>query len=58
MQSKVYEFSIKISKILTRHTELMHLDLTNVGLKKEEIYFIGMSITIAKALLSIHLSGN
>lgn len=36
----------------------MHLDLNGTGLKKEEVLFIGMAISTAKALIGIHLSGN
>jgi Ran GTPase-activating protein (RanGAP) involved in mRNA processing and transport len=34
MGSEVYEFSIKMAKILSRHLEIMHLDLSATGLKK------------------------
>ena len=58
MTSSVYEFSIKVAKILTRHQHLMHLDLTNTGLKKEEVVFIGMALTTSKSCISLHLSAN
>ena len=58
MSSSVYEFSVKISKILTRHQEIMHINLSATGLKKEEVLFIGMAISISKSCISIHLSAN
>ena len=58
MNSSIYEFAIKMAKILTRHQELMHLDLSGTGLKKEEILFIGMAVSTAKSCISLHLSGN
>jgi len=58
MNSSVYEFAIKIAKVLTRHQHLMHLDLSGTGLKKEEVLFIGMAVSTAKSCISIHLSGN
>lgn len=58
MSSSVYEFSIKIAKILTRHQEIMHINLSATGLKKEEVLFIGMAISISSSCISIHLSAN
>ena len=58
MSSSVYEFSIKMAKILTRHEEIMHIDLTQVGIKKEEVIFIGMALPISKSCISLHLSAN
>lgn len=42
--------------MLTRHPCLMHLDITNCNLKREEIMFIGLAINQSKTLLSIHLT--
>ena len=44
LNSQSYEFSIKIASMLTRHPMLMHLDITNTNLKREEIMFIGLAI--------------
>ena len=34
MSSKAYEFSIKLSKILTRHRKLLHIDVSRTGITK------------------------
>ena len=58
LSSGVYEFSVKLAKILTRHEQLMHLDLTETKLAREEIVFLGMSLHHSKSLIGIHLSMN
>ena len=47
-----------MAKILSRHDELMHVDLTHTGLKKEETIFIGMTLPVSKSIISLHLSFN
>ena len=44
LNSSSYEFSIKVAAVLTRHPCLMHLDITNTNLKREEIMFIGLAV--------------
>ena len=44
--------------IITRHPNLMHADLTNVGLKREEVIFIGLALSSSKTMLSLHLTAN
>lgn len=56
LSSFTFEFSIKMASILTRHPCLLHLDITNTNLKREEIMFIGLSVPTSKTLLSIHLT--
>lgn len=56
LTSATFEFSIKVASIITRHSSLMHIDITNTNLKREEILFIGLSIPISKTLLSCHLT--
>lgn len=58
MSSSAYEFSVKIAKVLTRHQEIMHINLSATGLRKEEVLFIGMAISISSSCISIHLSAN
>jgi hypothetical protein len=58
MNSSIYEFAIKVAKVLTRHQNIVHVDLSGTGLKKEEILFIGMAVSTAKSCISLHLSGN
>ena len=58
LNSPSYEFSIKISSILTRHPCLLHLDISNTNLKREEVMFIGLSIPTSKTLLSIHITAS
>ena len=56
LNSQSYEFSIKVASMLTRHPCLMHLDITNTNLKREEVMFIGLAVPQSKTLLSIHLT--
>ena len=56
LTSASFEFSIKVASIITRHPSLMHLDITNTNLKREELLFIGLSLPISKTLLSCHLT--
>ena len=58
MSSSVYEFSINVARILTRHREIMHLDISGTGLKKEEVMFLGMAVSISKSCIALHLSAN
>jgi hypothetical protein len=36
----------------------MHLDLSKTNLKREEVLFIGLSLSTSKTLLSVHLTAN
>ena len=58
LSSESYEFSVKISSILTRHPCLLHLDITNTNLKREEVMFIGLAVPHSKTLLSIHITAS
>lgn len=58
LQSEMYEFSIKMAKIISRHLELLHVDLTHTGLEKEEVIFIGMTLPCSTSMLGLHLSLN
>mmetsp|Transcript_25236 Transcript_25236/g.39059 ORF Transcript_25236/g.39059 Transcript_25236/m.39059 type:complete len:87 (-) Transcript_25236:3207-3467(-) len=58
MSSKIYEFSVKLAKILTRHQHLMHLDISGTGLRKEEVLFISMAVSSSKSCIALHLSAN
>ena len=56
LTSESFEFSIRVASIITRHPSLMHIDITNTNLKREEVIFIGLSLPISKTLLSCHLT--
>ena len=56
LNSQSNEFAIKVASIISRHPCLMHLDISNTNLKKEEIMFIGLAVPTSKTLLSIHLT--
>ena len=58
LTSTTYEFSIKMGAIITRHPNLMHVDLTSCGLRREEVLFLGLALTMSKTMLSMHISGN
>jgi hypothetical protein len=36
----------------------MHLDISCVGLKREEVLFMGLALYMSKTALALHLSGN
>lgn len=56
LSSQSNEFSIKVASMITRHPCLMHIDISNTNLKREEILFIGMSLSTSKTMLSCHLT--
>ena len=58
LSSSIYEFAIKVSKTICRHEQLMHLNLTETYLSREELFFIGMAMKHSKALVGLHLSLN
>jgi Leucine-rich repeat (LRR) protein len=58
LKSPTYEFSIKLGASLVRHPVLNHLDLTNTGLVKEEVLYMGVALGNSHTVMSLHLSGN
>ena len=56
LSSESFEFSIKITAMVTRHPSLMHLNITSTNLKREEILFIGLAVSLSKTLQSLHLT--
>ena len=58
LASATYEFSIKVASMITRHPSLQHLDISNCNLKREEVLFIGISVSTSKTLLGIHLTAS
>lgn len=58
LQSSMYEFSIKLAKIVSRHVKIMHINVTCTGLKKEEVIFLGFALAPSKSLVAIHMSAN
>lgn len=56
--SSIYEFSIKIASMLTRHPTLLHCDLSNCGFKREECMFVVLAMSLSKNLLAVHMTGN
>jgi len=36
----------------------MHVDLTACSLKREEVLFLGLALSMSKTMLSLHLTGN
>ena len=56
LNSETFEFSVKVASMLTRHPSLMHLDITNCNMKKEELIFIGLAVPTSRTLTSIHMT--
>jgi len=36
----------------------MHVDVTTTGLKREEVLFLGLALSMSKTMLALHLDGN
>ena len=53
-----FEFSIKLGAVITRHANMMHVNVTTTGLKREEVLFLGLALSMSKTMLSLHLDGN
>jgi hypothetical protein len=58
MGSSIYEYSIIFGSIIVRHPNLMHADVSGCGLKREEVVFLGLALTMSKTMLGLHISGN
>jgi hypothetical protein len=58
MDSTLFEYSIKMGAVITRHPNLMHVDLSCCGMKREEVLFLGLALSMSKTMLSLHLTGN
>lgn len=56
--SSVYEFSIKLAAMLTRHPTLLHCDMSMCGFRREECMFIILAMSLSKSFLALHLTGN
>ena len=56
MSSENFEFSIKAASMVTRHAALMHFNITQTNLKREEIMFICLALSLAGALQSLHIT--
>ena len=58
LSSKIHEFAIKLANIVVKHNEMMHMDLSNTWLSREEVIFIGMALPMSVSLIGVHLSAN
>ena len=58
LSSQIYEYSIKLGAIITRHPNLMHIDISMCGLLREEVLFLGLALTMSKTVLALHMTGN
>ena len=56
LSSESFEFSIKVASMITRHPSLLHLNISNTNLIRAEVLFIGLSLSISKSMLSLHLT--
>jgi Ran GTPase-activating protein (RanGAP) involved in mRNA processing and transport len=55
LSASSYEFSIKLAKVLTTHMQLVHLNLSETKLQREEVFFLGMMAKHFKVLVGLHL---
>jgi len=44
--------------MLTRHPTLLHCNITQCGLKREEVMFISIAMSTSKTFLSLHITAN
>ena len=56
MSSQSFEFSIKAASMVTRHPALMHFNIAQTNLKREEVMFIVLALSLAGCLLSLHIT--
>ena len=56
LSSQTNEFSIKCASIITRHPALMHFQIANTNLKREEIMFIGLALSMSQTLMALHVT--
>ena len=42
--------------MITRHPGLMHMNIAHTNLKREEIMFIGLSVSVSRTLSSLHMT--
>ena len=57
LSSASFEYSVKIASMIARHPTLSHMNITGTNLKREEILFVGISLSTSKTMLSLHLTG-
>jgi hypothetical protein len=44
--------------MISRHPNLVHMDLSTTCLQREEVLFIGLALKHSQTMLSLHLTGN
>ena len=58
LSSFAFEFSVKVAAIISRHPVLVHLNIANTNLKREEVLFIGLSLSLSQTLQCLHLASS
>lgn len=58
LSSPKYLLASKMGRFVSGHPRLLHLDLTDCEMKREETIYVGWSVRDSPNLLSIHLTGN
>ena len=53
-----YEFAIKLASVITRHPTMMHLNIAHSNLKREEVMFIALALSMAKTLIAVHITAS
>ena len=56
LSSATYEFAIKLASVITRHPTMMHLNIAHSNLKREEVMFIALALSMAKTLIAVHIT--
>ena len=56
LQTANYEFAIKLASTITRHPTMMHLNVAHTNLKREEVMFVVLALSISKTLVALHIT--
>ena len=56
--SKDHELASKLARIIQVHGNLVHLDVSNIGIKREEAMYIAECLNDSSNIVCCHLTGN
>ena len=53
-----YVLASKMGRLVAGHPRLLHLDLSDCGLRREEVIYVAWSLRDSPNMMSLHLTGN